>query len=154
MVLIRVDFPKPVWPVHMLALNIVEEILAALHLPTQMTLNWKPRFKSLRSIWFVMLSKPTWLLGMTGFCWLLMTLAAAMAQDRWIECNLQLSLSTTVYAGGQELGSRSTLVLRLVANAKSLGKGASAAWGEEPLGRLIELQSALSSLDARPRLPL
>jgi len=59
-----------------------------------------------------------------------------------------------VYAGGQELGSRSTLVLRLVANAKSLGKGASAAWGEEPLGRLIELQSALSSLDARPRLPL
>lgn len=28
-----------------------------------MTLNWKPRFKSLRSIWDVMLSKPTWLLG-------------------------------------------------------------------------------------------
>lgn len=32
-------------------------------IPTQMTLNWKPRFKSLRSIWDVMLSKPTWLLG-------------------------------------------------------------------------------------------
>ena len=34
-----------------------------MHLPTQMTLNWKPRFRSLRSICEVMLSKPTWLLG-------------------------------------------------------------------------------------------
>jgi hypothetical protein len=32
-------------------------------LPTQMMLNWNPRFKSLRSIWEVMLSKPTWLWG-------------------------------------------------------------------------------------------
>ena len=32
-------------------------------LPTQMTLNWKPRFNSFFSIWDVMLSKPTWLLG-------------------------------------------------------------------------------------------
>ena len=39
------------------------------NLPTQMTLNWKPRFKSLRSIWVVMLSKPTWLLGITCPCW-------------------------------------------------------------------------------------
>lgn len=31
--------------------------------PTQITLNWNPRFKSLRSIWDVMLSKPTWLWG-------------------------------------------------------------------------------------------
>lgn len=30
-----------------------------------MTLNWKPRFNSLRSIWEVMLSKPTWLRGKT-----------------------------------------------------------------------------------------
>src|SRR3569833_2396648 len=29
--------------------------------PTQMMLNWKPRFRSFRSIWDVMLSKPTWL---------------------------------------------------------------------------------------------
>jgi hypothetical protein len=28
-----------------------------------MTLNWNPRFRSLRSIWDVMLSKPTWLSG-------------------------------------------------------------------------------------------
>lgn len=28
--------------------------------PTQMTLNWKPRFNSFFSIWDVMLSKPTW----------------------------------------------------------------------------------------------
>jgi len=33
------------------------------HLPTQMTLNWNPRLRSLRSIWDVMLSKPTWLWG-------------------------------------------------------------------------------------------
>jgi hypothetical protein len=31
--------------------------------PTQMTLNWKPRFRSFFSIWEVMLSKPTWLFG-------------------------------------------------------------------------------------------
>lgn len=37
--------------------------LAAEDVPTQMTLNWKPRFRSLRSIWLVMLSKPTWLWG-------------------------------------------------------------------------------------------
>jgi hypothetical protein len=33
------------------------------NLPTQMTLNWKPRFRSFFSIWEVMLSKPTWLWG-------------------------------------------------------------------------------------------
>jgi hypothetical protein len=33
--------------------------------PTQITLNWKPRFSSFRSIWEVMLSKPTWLRGWT-----------------------------------------------------------------------------------------
>lgn len=33
------------------------------HVPTHMTLNWNPRFRSLRSIWEVMLSKPTWLSG-------------------------------------------------------------------------------------------
>lgn len=38
-------------------------------IPTQITLNWKPRLSSLRSIWVVMLSKPTWLLGITGPCW-------------------------------------------------------------------------------------
>ena len=35
-------------------------------LPTHMTLNWKPRFKSFRSICDVMLSKPTWLRGKTA----------------------------------------------------------------------------------------
>ena len=34
-------------------------------IPTHITLNWKPRLRSLRSIWFVILSKPTWLLGIT-----------------------------------------------------------------------------------------
>lgn len=34
-------------------------------IPTQMTLNWKPRFSNFFSIWLVMLSKPTWLLGKT-----------------------------------------------------------------------------------------
>lgn len=38
------------------------------NLPTQMTLNWNPRFNSLRSIWVVILSKPTWLRGYTD-CW-------------------------------------------------------------------------------------
>lgn len=33
------------------------------NIPTQMTLNWKPRFSSFFSICWVMLSKPTWLLG-------------------------------------------------------------------------------------------
>jgi hypothetical protein len=32
-------------------------------LPTQMMLNWKPRFTSFFSICAVMLSKPTWLVG-------------------------------------------------------------------------------------------
>lgn len=35
------------------------------NIPTHMTLNWNPRFNSLRSIWEVMLSKPTWLWGKT-----------------------------------------------------------------------------------------
>ena len=35
------------------------------NLPTHMTLNWKPRLSSFRSIWEVMLSKPTWLRGKT-----------------------------------------------------------------------------------------
>lgn len=39
-----------------------------LYIPTQITLNWKPRFKSLRSICDVILSKPTWLRGYTD-CW-------------------------------------------------------------------------------------
>ena len=41
----------------------------SLAIPTQITLNWNPRLRSLRSIWVVMLSKPTWLLGITGPCW-------------------------------------------------------------------------------------
>jgi len=36
--------------------------------PTQITLNWKPRFNSLRSICDVILSKPTWLRGYTDCC--------------------------------------------------------------------------------------
>lgn len=78
MVLMRVDFPRPVWPV----IEGEEEgqpqmqfdqtdtqapfkgrklqgDFAVTNVPTQMTLNWKPRFRSLRSIWLVMLSKPT-----------------------------------------------------------------------------------------------
>lgn len=35
------------------------------NIPTQMTLNWKPRLSNLRSIWEVMLSKPTWVSGWT-----------------------------------------------------------------------------------------
>ena len=38
------------------------------HIPTHMTLNWKPRFKSFRSICEVILSKPTWLWGKTVGC--------------------------------------------------------------------------------------
>lgn len=38
------------------------------NIPTTITLNWKPRFNSFRSIWDVMLSKPTWLRGKTTFC--------------------------------------------------------------------------------------
>ena len=34
-----------------------------------MTLNWKPLFNSFFSICWVMLSKPTWLLGKTAFPW-------------------------------------------------------------------------------------
>lgn len=46
--------------------------------PTQMTLNWNPRLSSLRSIWLVMLSKPTWLSGCSG-CWSVdITTGAAM----------------------------------------------------------------------------
>jgi hypothetical protein len=39
--------------------------LGKLNSPTQMTLNWKPRFNSFFSICDVMLSKPTWLRGYT-----------------------------------------------------------------------------------------
>ena len=72
-VLINVDLPSPVCPIlvkasgHLCFLNI---------LPTQMTLNWNPLFSSLRSICEVMLSKPTWLLGMTVSVWPVKTLAA------------------------------------------------------------------------------
>jgi hypothetical protein len=41
----------------------------AAHVPTQMTLNWNPRFRSFFSICDVMLSKPTWLRGKTAFPW-------------------------------------------------------------------------------------
>ena len=51
-------------------------------IPTQMTLNWKPRLRSLRSIWVVMLSKPTWLLGITGPCWVDIVVAV-MGWARW-----------------------------------------------------------------------
>ena len=46
-------------PRHGIAQNILPD------LPTQITLNWNPRFRSFFSIWVVMLSKPTWLLGKT-----------------------------------------------------------------------------------------
>jgi len=35
------------------------------NIPTHITLNWKPRFNSFRSICEVILSKPTWLRGKT-----------------------------------------------------------------------------------------
>lgn len=77
MVLIKVDFPRPVWPKRDQARSEYRSVWTRwkvkgteedeqereFDIPTQMTLNWKPRFKSLRSIWEVMLSKPTWLLG-------------------------------------------------------------------------------------------
>lgn len=74
-----VDFPKPVWPVPDIMIKHCRLLLSRSHdLPTQITLNWNPRFRSLRSIWFVMLSKPTWLLGMTGLDCDDMIFAAAM----------------------------------------------------------------------------
>lgn len=75
MVLIRVDFPRPVCPVGSIVRQYSNLDLSGApcgdgsfaspwyHVPTQMTLNWKPRFRSLRSICEVMLSKPTWLWG-------------------------------------------------------------------------------------------
>lgn len=53
------------------------------HIPTQMTLNWKPRLSSFFSIWVVMLSKPTWLLGKTlcGSCPFIV--AAAIVAGWW-----------------------------------------------------------------------
>jgi hypothetical protein len=65
MVLMRVDFPSPVWPV--IHMSMLIHIEAQVDLPTHMTLNWKPRFSSFFSICCVMLSKPTWLLGKTAF---------------------------------------------------------------------------------------
>ena len=80
MVFIRVDLPKPVCPDCEYFVRKRDTTMATgLDLPTQMTLNWKPRFRSLRSIWVVMLSKPTWLFGMTGFDWVDMTLAVAIS---------------------------------------------------------------------------
>ena len=48
-----------------------------INLPTQITLNWKPRFNSFFSICCVMLSKPTWLFGKTvaGECAFIMAIA-------------------------------------------------------------------------------
>jgi hypothetical protein len=70
MVLMRVDFPRPVCPrrkSEQLDMNQSTES-RIYHIPTQITLNWNPRFKSLRSICVVILSKPTWLRGYT-YCW-------------------------------------------------------------------------------------
>lgn len=41
------------------------QIIGWHHSPTTITLNWKPRFNSFRSIWEVIESKPTWLRGKT-----------------------------------------------------------------------------------------
>jgi hypothetical protein len=53
-------------------------------IPTQMTLNWKPRLSSFFSICWVMLSKPTWLLGNTAFPWgiAIVILIDACAQEK------------------------------------------------------------------------
>jgi len=48
-----------------------------------MTLNWKPRFSSFFSIWLVMLSKPTWLLGKTDCCGDCALIVAAMVAVGW-----------------------------------------------------------------------
>lgn len=53
-------------------LAIIPWIAVLLIIPTQMTLNWNPLLSNLRSIWFVIVSKPTWVLGVTGVgpcCW-------------------------------------------------------------------------------------
>lgn len=70
MVLMSVDLPKPVWPVNPVSFQFSSwadqpprRLDNARHSPTQITLNWNPRFNSLRSICDVMLSKPTWLPG-------------------------------------------------------------------------------------------
>jgi len=71
-VLMRVDFPRPVCPtiapVRECAVKDDSYCYEDPSLPTQITLNWNPRFKSLRSICVVILSKPTWLRGYTD-CW-------------------------------------------------------------------------------------
>ena len=76
MVLIKVDLPSPVWPVRIRDVHLCSFMY--IHLPTQITLNWNPLLSSLRSICDVILSNPTWLLGMTVFVWPGMTLAAAI----------------------------------------------------------------------------
>lgn len=67
MVLMSVDLPKPVWPVEAVSVPVRHPMhrhhQRVRNLPTQITLNWNPRFSSLRSICDVMLSKPTWLEG-------------------------------------------------------------------------------------------
>jgi hypothetical protein len=56
------------WDVGTMKLRIIKPKKTAHDLPTHMTLNWKPRFKSFFSICDVMLSKPTWLRGKTVLC--------------------------------------------------------------------------------------
>lgn len=75
-----------------------------------------------------------------------------MVQDRLTECNLQFSHSIVVYAGGRDLDSTSVRRGKdsgaLVANAKSLGKGASAAWRAGPPGELKSIDNHTSTTDS------
>lgn len=90
MVFMRVDLPRPVWPgtecvvswsvrVSLRRAQRLRHASCRCYIPTQMTLNWKPRFSSFFSIWLVMLSKPTWLLGKTDCCGVFIVAAVAIA---------------------------------------------------------------------------
>jgi hypothetical protein len=68
------------WDVGTMKLLRIKPKKAADDLPTHMTLNWKPRFKSFFSICDVILSKPTWLRGKTVLCEAAEALALAMVK--------------------------------------------------------------------------
>ena len=49
-VLIKVDLPRPVWPIIEGQVSYFSGIIRIEHPPTTITLNWKPRLRSLCSI--------------------------------------------------------------------------------------------------------
>lgn len=73
------------------------------YVPTHITLNWKPRLSSLRSIWEVMLSKPTWLWGKTvGWLAEAALIAAAMTGTGREEKRGEVRLKYVKENGGKD----------------------------------------------------